>query len=285
MRESVKGRELQFAVASLILLFVFVYFFNNIVVPIHSGEAGVLWSRIFGTLTNRVYPEGTHLILPWNEMAIYNLRHQTVDNTFHVLSRDGLDIEIDATVRFKPVDRQIGRLHQEVGPDYMQRIVVPEVHSALRAIVSRFRPEELYAASFLSIQNDVVTLARTQVRYRYVLIDDVLLKAIKLPPIVAAAIQRKLEEEQRALEMEYRLKREGQEAERKRIEATGIRDYQELVNSTLNAQLLRHKGIEATLALAQSTNSKIVIIGGPDGLPVILNPDAGTVTTGPVPRP
>lgn len=278
IRERIRGSELQLMVGTLIVLFVFVYFFNSIVIAVHAGEGGVLWSRVFGTLTNRVYPEGTHLILPWNEMTIYNLRHQTAENKFHVLSRDGLDIEIEATVRYKPVDRLIARLHKEVGPDYLQKIVLPEVHSALRAVVSRYRPEELYAASFLEIQQDVVQLARGQVRNRYVLIDDVLLKAIILPPPVARAIQQKLEEEQRSLEMQYRIARERQEAERKRIEAEGIRDYQTIVASSLNEELLRHKGIEATLSLAQSNNAKVVVVGGANGLPLILNTETGAVT-------
>jgi hypothetical protein len=117
-------------------------------------------------------------------------------------------------------------------------------------------------------------MARRRVRNRFVLIDDILVRTIVLPPTVSNAIQRKLEQEQMALEMQFRLSRERQEADRKRIEATGLRDYQETIASTLSNQLLEFKGIEATLELAKSNNAKIVVVGGGrNGLPLILNAD------------
>lgn len=121
--------------------------------------------------------------------------------------------------------RLVPKLHQQVGPGYVDTVVVPEVDTAVRTVIGRFRPDELYAATVDEIQNDVVLLARRQVRNRFVLVDDVNIRTIVLPPTVAAAIQRTLEQEQMSLEMQYRLTRERQEADRKRIEAGGIRDY------------------------------------------------------------
>jgi hypothetical protein len=177
------------------------------------------------------------------------------------------------------MDKQVPKLHQQVGPTYVDTIVGPEVNTAVRTVIGRFRPDELYAAAFDEIQSDIVALARREVRNRFVDIDDVLLRVIVLPPTVASAIQRKLEQEQLALEMQYRLARERQEADRKRIESAGIRDYQTTVQASLTPQLLQFKGIEATLELARSTNAKVVVVGGGrDGLPLILNADSVPVS-------
>jgi len=262
-------------ITTLMLLIVLAFFWGNIVISIRSGEEGVLWSRLFGTSVERIYLEGTHLVLPWNVMTIYNVRYQHVDRRFLVLSRDGLEITVDVTIRFKPMDKQVPKLHQLVGPTYVDTIVSPEVNTAVRTVIGRFRPDELYAAAVDEIQADIVNLARREVRNRFVDIDKVLLRVIVLPPTVANAIQRKLEQEQLSLEMQYRLSRERQEADRKRIESEGIRDYQNTVRSTLTPELLQFKGIEATLDLAKSNNAKVVIVGsGRGGLPIILNADA-----------
>jgi len=276
LRVWIARRELSMVITTLMFLIVLAFFWSNIVISIRSGEEGVLWSRLFGTMVERIYLEGTHLVLPWNVMTIYNVRYQHVDRRFLVLSRDGLEITVDVTIRFKPMDKQVPKLHQLVGPTYVDTIVSPEVNTAVRTVIGRFRPDELYAAAVDEIQADIVNLARREVRNRYVDIDKVLLRVIVLPPTVANAIQRKLEQEQLSLEMQYRLSRERQEADRKRIESEGIRDYQNTVRASLTPELLQFKGIEATLDLAKSTNAKVVIIGsgGRGGLPLILNADA-----------
>src|SRR5262245_55130376 len=163
-RSAFRRYEVTIVIALLVFAFFFVYYWSNIVISIHSGEAGVLWSRIFGTETNVVYPEGTHVILPINKMTIYNVRYQTVDRTFTVLSKDGLEIAVDVTIRFKPVDKLIGRLHQLVGPEYVETIVVPEVGTAVRTVIGKYRPEQLYTTSFEEIEQAIITLARAEVR-------------------------------------------------------------------------------------------------------------------------
>lgn len=281
-RSAFRRHEVKIALGFLFVAFVVVYFWSSIVISIHPGEAGVMWSRLFGTRANVVYPEGTHIILPINRMTIYNVRYQKVDRTFRVLSADGLEIAVEATIRFKPVDKLIGRLHQQIGPDYVETIVTPEVGQAVRTTIGKYRPEQLYASSYEEIQQGIVGLARVQVRERFVLLDDVEILSITMPPAVAVAIQHKLEEEQISLTMQYRISRERQEAERKRIEADGIKAFQDIISLGLNDRLLQFKSIDATLELAKSPNSKVVIIGGRDGLPMILGADtfAPAVTKG-----
>jgi regulator of protease activity HflC (stomatin/prohibitin superfamily) len=274
-RSAFRRNDLKIVLFLLFVVFLFIFYWNNIVISIHSGEEGVLWSRIFGTRVNTVYPEGTHLILPIDQMTIYDVRYQKVDRTVTVMSKDGLDIKVDMSIRYKPMEKLIGRLHQLVGPNYVETIVVPEVITAVRTVIGRYRPEELYTTSFQQIEDDIVKLATVQVRERYILLDDVLIKDVQLPPAVASAIQRKLEQEQAALEMQFRIQREEQEARRKEIEANGIKAFQDIVSSSLTDRILQYQGIQATLELAKSNNAKIVIVGGgKNGLPIILGADA-----------
>jgi regulator of protease activity HflC (stomatin/prohibitin superfamily) len=274
IRNAWHRHEIAYTMLLLMFVLLIVYFWPTIFVSIGVGQRGVLWSRFFGTETESVYAEGLHLIMPWNELAIYNVRYQITEQTFEVLSKDGLPIRVDVTIRYRPSDKLIGRLHQQVGPDYLHTVIIPEVGNAVRLVISGYEPEGLYAGSFGKVEDEVVELARREVRDRFVFLDDVLVRAIVLPPIVSNAIQRKLEQEQAAYEMKYRIERERLEADRKRAEAEGIRDFQATISAGLTEQYLRYKGIEATLELAKSDNTKVIVIGGGQtGLPLVLNPD------------
>ena len=261
----------------LILLFGIVFFWNRVVYTVRSGEEGVLWKRLSGTQIDIIYKEGTHLIFPWDKLFIYDLRIQTFDHQVLVLSTDGLEIKVDVTIRYRPESKTLPQLHQEVGPEYLARITIPEVVTAVREVIGRYRPEQLYTVRTDDTQRQIVARAAAQARDRYILIDDVLLRRIELPPAIQAAIQRKLNQEQEALEYAYRIAKEERERERKRIEGEGIALFQGAVTGGVTTeQFLRWRGIEATLELARSNNAKVVVVGGRDGLPLILNmPPAG----------
>ncbi|MBI2215378.1 MAG: prohibitin family protein [Acidobacteria bacterium] len=266
--------ELKLTIFALLLLLLVAYLWPSIVIPVNAGERGVYFSRFSGTRVDWVYLEGVHIIPPWNSMVVYNVRLQAVDRTVKVLTKDGLEVAVLVTIRFRPSKTMVGMLHARVGPGYVQSVVIPEVESGVRAVVSRYRPDDLYEASFLSIQEQIVNYSRSEILEQYVYLDDVLVKSILLPPRVAEAIQQKLAIEQAALEMEYRLSREELEAKRKRIEAAGIRDFQSIIATGLSTQYLRYKGIEATLELSKSPNAKVIVVGsGSGGLPLIFNAD------------
>lgn len=283
-REWLDRYELRLTMGALIVLFALAFFWANVFVSIPAGHRGVLWSRVFGTYTDRVYAEGAHLVWPWDKMSVYDVRYQAQERMFNILSQDGLPIQIELTVRFKPSEQQLGFLHAQVGAVYPDSIVVPEIASALRAVVGNLRPEALYGANFDQIQADVIAFASPQIGMRHVILDDVLVKRITLPDAVTAAIERKFQAEQASQEMVFRLAREQQEAQRKAIEAGGIQTFNQTIGPGLNAQVLQFKGIEATLELAKSTNAKVIVIGaGSNGLPVILNAD-GAIAAAPVNR-
>jgi regulator of protease activity HflC (stomatin/prohibitin superfamily) len=248
-----------------------------VVVTVPAGYKAVMWKRLSGTDVETLYLEGTHLIFPWNRLQRYDVRIQRLDTVVTVLSTDGLEIDAHVSVRYRPVERTLPLLHQTVGPDYANRIVIPEVIAAVRSVMGQYRPQQLFAIRSEEMQNRIIERAAKQARDRFVSIDDVLIGKIELPSIVQTAIQLKLKQEQEAQEYEYRIVRENKEKQRKIIEADGIAEFQARISKTTDATLLRWKGIEATERLATSPNSKVIVIGGRDGLPLIL--DTGTIGT------
>src|SRR5512140_1259056 len=176
-----RHHEIGITIALLLLLLAVVYFSSSIFITIEAGHRGVLWSRFTGTVTDRLFPEGLHVIAPWNILAIYDMRFQTVEHTIPVLSKDGLAIGVEIIARYRPSDKQLGHLHQQIGPDYVKTVVLPEVGNAVRLVVSRYRPDELYATGFGEIEKQIVAVSREQIRERYVTLDDVLVRALVLP--------------------------------------------------------------------------------------------------------
>lgn len=261
-----------YVMSILLILIVLVYFWQSIFITIHAGEAGVLYRRFGGgTVVDRVYPEGFHVIFPVNIMTIYNVRFQTVAHQMEVLSSKGLKITLSMSIRYRPERQVLGVLHQEVGPDYLNRIIIPEVEAKIRAILGQYDAEEIYTSKRGVVQ-EVVNESLAQVSQRFVTVDNVMITNIELPVRIREAIESKLEQQQVAQAYVFRLAREEKEAERKRIEAGGINEYNRIVDLSLNERLLRWKGVEATLELSKSPNSKVIIIGsGKDGLPVILD--------------
>jgi prohibitin 2 len=226
------------------------------------------------------YDEGMHLKWPWDKVYIYNIRLQEVTTTYDALTNDGLAIKTEVTIRWKPIEEDLGKLHRDIGPEYVDTMLVPLVGSFARQEIAAHKPDALYSADRLAIQETIrektkqalVARFRPQsVRESYLLVEDVLIRNVELPDEVEKAIQEKVVQKQQAEAFEYRLNRERQEAERKAIEAEGIRRFQETINSTISVGYLRWKGIEATLELAKSNNAKVVVIGaGADGMPIIL---------------
>ncbi|WP_201066985.1 MULTISPECIES: prohibitin family protein [Thiorhodovibrio] len=262
------------AMALLAAILVVMYLWHGIVAMIRPGEAGVLY-RPFdgGTVTDQVYPEGLHLLWPWNRMFVYNTRVQTVLHQFDVLTNKGLTITLTLAIRYHPEFEMVGLLHQRVGPDYVKTIVVPQVESVLRRNIGKHDPEDIYTNKE-GILTDIIVKAIEEAGQKFVYIDDIIIRTVSLPDEIRKAIKAKLVEQQHWYAYEYILAAANQEAERKRIEAQGIHDYQATIAETLTQEMILWEGIGATRELAQSNNSKIVIIGAGDGgLPVILGAD------------
>ena len=255
----------------LIFLLLFFYLFNRIVITIGPGEAGVLYRRFQGgTVVDKVYPEGIQFILPFNIMYIYNVRVQQVAHEFSVLTTDGLKIDLNISIRYHPEYLFVGVLHQKVGPDYVNAIVIPEIEQVLRVLIGRLNAEEVYRTKRAFIAQSI-NEAIDQIARRYVRVDDVIIKMVRLPEMIERAIQDKITQKHIADSFTYRLERERQEAERKRIEGKGIHDQLKIIAEALpKDKIVDWLGIKATVQLAESTNAKVVVIGNPKtGLPII----------------
>ncbi len=267
------GKKTYLVIAGIIVLIILL---AASVVTIGPGERGVIF-RPFGGGVDTLRPplsEGVHLVAPWNKVYIYDVRQQQIKEVMKVLSQDGLDITLEASVWFQPQIKNLAKLHKYRGRNYIDDVLKPAVRSATRAVVGRYTPEQIYSSKREAIQQEIFDETAQILKNQFVQLNKILVRDVTLPPTIKTAIERKLKQQQEALEYEFRLQKEKKEAERKRIEAEGIRDFQHIVTEGISDKLLRWKGIEATLKLAESPNSKVIVIGsGKDGLPIILNPE------------
>lgn len=238
---------------------------------IPTGRTGVEWTPTQGTL-NEPLGEGFHVTSPFARVYEVDMREQEGEEPLDVLASNGLDIKMTSSILYEPVPGEQTALIAQTGEDYYHTIVAPYVRSCARRVVGRYAPEEIYSTKRERIEHEIREEVATKLEGKHVRVNAILIREVHLPEAVQMAIQTKLEEEQKALQMKYILERTRQEADRKRIEAAGIADFQAIINKGLNDKIIEWKGIDATEKLATSPNAKVIIIGsGRNGLPVILN--------------
>jgi len=264
------SRYLIFGVIGLLL---FISLTNTTFLTIKSGQKGVLFKQFGDGLDKEtVYGQGFQVVAPWNTMFIYDVKTNEAFEEMEVLSKNGLNINIELSYRYSPVPNKIGYLHDEIGVDYKTRIIQPEIRSATREVIGQYNPEELYSTKREAIQLEIYDKTKAKVAEKYIILDAILIRSVTLPDNLRTAIEKKLEEEQLSLQYKFKIDREKQEGERRIIEAQAKADANRILNASLTDKILRDKGIEATLELAASPNAKVVVVGGSgDGLPLILN--------------
>ncbi|MEW4924470.1 prohibitin family protein [Algibacter sp. 2305UL17-15] len=260
---------LPFIIAAIIL---FVLIAKS-AVTIDSGEAGVLF-KTFGegvVVDEPPMGEGFHIVAPWNKVYIYEVRQQELFEKMKVLSSNGLEIQIDASAWYEPVYNDLGNLHQSLGQNYLQRVIMPSIRSAARSVVGRYTPEQLYSSKRDAIQDEIFEETKKILEKQYVQLNEVLVRDVTLPNTIKEAIERKLRQEQESLEYEFRLVTAEKEAQKQIIEAEGKAKSNKILSASLTDKILQDKGIEATMKLSESPNSKVIVIGsGDSGLPIIL---------------
>lgn len=258
-----------FIIAAVILVVVL----SKSTVTIDSGEAGVLFET-FGegvVIDEPPMGEGFHIVAPWNKVYIYEVRQQELFEKMKVLSSNGLEIQIDASAWYEPVYDQLGNLHQSLGQNYLQRVIQPAIRSAARSVVGRYTPEQLYSSKRDAIQDEIFAETKKILEKQFVQLNEVLVRDVTLPNTIKEAIERKLKQEQESLEYEFRLVTAAKEAEKVIIAAKGKAESNRILSASLTDKILQDKGIEATVKLSESPNSKIIVIGsGDSGMPIIL---------------
>ena len=294
---------------ALIGLLIVVVLWPYVVITVPSGYVGVLWKRFNGldlycwcwvgrgtVLDPReLREEGLHIIWPWDKLYLYNLRLQSTTQTYNAISKDGVNVKAQISVRFQLLHNSVAVLHKFIGPDFLTSVVDPEMGSQARQVISQYTGEAVYTsreqiqkqlrdATQRSLAANLNKLVQPEAmeqpdpkHYNDFLQDaiqilDTLVLSIELPPDIVAAINRQTEQYYMIQEYKFRVQREAEESKRKQIEADGIAAFQKTVSQGISESYLRWRGIEATLLLSQSPNAKVVVIGsGRDGLPIILN--------------
>ena len=278
----------------MVATLVAIVLYPHMVVTVPSGQVGVLWKRFGGGTVldpRKLKSEGFNLILPWNRVFLYDLRLQSFTEPYNAISRDGVSLTATVIVRFRLQRDAVPVLHQAIGPNYEQVLVQPGIGSLTRQVIAEYTAEQAYSTARQEIQDKIRNLVEERLSEKMMehageeegeesyrvsmsatfILYDILVTGIELPAAIVAAINRKTEQYYIAEEYKFRVEREKRESERKKIEAEGIRDFQQIVSQGISESYLRWRGIEATLQLSQSTNSKVVLIGsGKDGLPIIL---------------
>jgi len=253
------------AVAAIIL-------FSKSTVTIGPGEGGVIFETLGdGIDTDKSYGEGFHLVLPWNKMIVRKVRQQSISDEMNVLSVNGLEVKVNGTIWYEPEFENLGLLIKTKGEDYERELLDPAINAAARSVVGRYTPEQLYSSKRDVIEQEILDEVTKLLKDQYLTVKRVLVEDVKLPSTIRIAIETKLKQEQESLEYEFRLAKAKKEAERQKIDAEGKATANKILSESLTDKILQEKGIEATVLLAGSTNSKVVVIGsGESGMPIIL---------------
>jgi regulator of protease activity HflC (stomatin/prohibitin superfamily) len=254
----------------LIALSALIFFWSYIVITIKPGEAGVLFERFSGTKIDRVYDEGVHLFSPLDTLYIYEIRKQIAFHEFEVISVKGLTVHIALAIRYRPEYELLAILHQSIGPDYLNRVIIPQIESVMRKQLGNYTAEEIYTNEKGLLTQTILT-AMEEVGRNYIEVEDIIIRSIVLPQEIVVSIENKLKEEELMKAYEFKIITAQKEAERLEIEANGVNTYQKIIDTSLSDAILLYKGIEATKILSMSDNTKVIVIGsGKHGLPLIL---------------
>ena len=267
-----ENRKLPLIVLGVVAFIVIMALSSSLFYTLNPSEEAILFYPFGDGLDKEnIQKQGFHMKAPWNDKIIYDVSEISSDETMDITDKSGLPLHVDVTVRFSPQVDKIGYLHEKFKGDYQIRFVIPEARSITRQIMAQFTAEEIYSTKRAEVEATIKTETGKKFNANYVNFIDILIRSIKLPDQIRESIETKLQMQQEALAYQYRLDKEKSEAERKRIAAEGESRANNIINNSLSEKLLKMRGIEATLELAKSPNTKVVVIGSSkDGLPMIL---------------
>jgi regulator of protease activity HflC (stomatin/prohibitin superfamily) len=256
----------------IIIAIAVIILFSKSTVTIGPGEGGVIFETLgSGIDTEKTYGEGFHIVAPWNRMIVRKVRQQSISNEMNVLSVNGLEVKVSGTIWYEPELVNLGNLIKTKGEDYERELLDPAINAAARSVVGRYTPEQLYSSKRDVIEQEILDEVQLVLKDQFLTVKRVLVEDVKLPSTIRIAIETKLKQEQESLEYEFRLSKAKKEAERQKIDAEGKAIANKILSESLTDKILQEKGIEATIELSKSPNSKVVVIGsGKSGMPIIL---------------
>ena len=256
----------------VIIAVIAILVFSRSTITIGPGEGGVIFESLGdGIDTEKTYGEGFHVMMPWNHMIVRKVRQQSISDEMNVLSVNGLEVKVNGTIWYEPEFKNLGKLIKTKGEDYERELLDPAINAAARSVVGRYTPEQLYSSKRDVIEQEILDEIQVVLRDQFLLVTRVLVEDVKLPNTIRTAIETKLKQEQESLEYEFRIAKAEKEAKRQKIDAEGKAIANKILSASLTDKILQEKGIDATLQLAKSTNSKVIVIGsGKSGMPIIL---------------
>jgi prohibitin 1 len=238
------------------------------VVP--AGNIGIV--DFFGTVQEQTLKSGINIVNPLAKIVRMSIKTQEIKEVMDVPSKEGLTVQLEISALIHLDPERAAEVYKTVGEDYIGIILEPQFRSVSRGVTAGYEAKALYTSEREILAQVILKDLKTLVEPRGIVVETTPLRRVGLPAGLTASIEQKLQAEQQSQQMQFILTKEKQEADRKRIEAQGISDFQKIVTQGISDNLLQWKGIEATLKIAESNNSKVVIIGsGKDGLPVILD--------------
>lgn len=263
-------RNLKYLPLLLVVLFALQMMGCGTQVP--SGHRGVFYSKFgAGTEFGNIYQEGFAWHMPWNRMFVYKIQIQENKENITILSSDGASIRMEVSILYRPDMAKLDSLQVTLGPGYYAVNIAPALRGVARSVAGRYTPEEIYSTKRDEMGAALIDELRAELSDKYLIVENVVIRDVQIPPKISEAINFKLTAAQEAERMDFTIAKERKEAERKRIEAQGIADFQKIVSAGITKSLLKWKGIEATLKIAESPNTKVIVIGNGDSeLPIIL---------------
>jgi regulator of protease activity HflC (stomatin/prohibitin superfamily) len=266
------NRRLPLIVLAVVAVIVVLALSSSLFYTIQASERAIIFYPFGDGLDKEnIMGPGFHMKGPWNDVYTYQVNERTSNENMDVLASNGLSIHVDISVRFYPIPDKIGYIHEQFTRDYENILVIPELRSTVRQVMGRYTAEEIYSTKRAEVETSIKNETEVVLSKNFVTATAVLIRSIQLPEQIKVAIENKLQQEQEALAYQFRLDKEKSEAERKRIAAEGESRANNIINNSLTNNLLKMRGIEATLELAKSPNTKVVIVGGGEGgLPMIL---------------
>ncbi len=286
-----KGKLITVVIAAGVILLILIVLSTATFIIIQPGERGVIfrpWTS--GLDKENIFIEGVHIIAPWNSIEVYDVKEHAIEfsnestntgmseakssafSALDVLDKNGLTIEVEITVRFYPIYSQIGYIHEQFGRTYEEKLVIPEVRSAVRKIMGQYTAEEIYSTKRQELEEQIESETDAVLEKNNIKMTALLIRSIVIPQNLKNAIEAKQTKQQEALGLDYDIQKAEKEKQIKIKEAEGIAEYNNIITSSMSDKVITYEGIRATLELAKSPNAKVIVIGGGDnGLPIILN--------------
>lgn len=275
--DRISGEKSRLAIRTIMILISSIAVLNSIsrlLVIVPPGNVGVV--NLFGEVSETTLNPGVHLLNPFNKVLNFSTRIKDVKENVDVTSQEGLSLNLDVSLQYKLDPQKAATVYKTIGTDETQ-LVISRFRSTVRAITANYPASAIYSTKRQEIAQKIDQQLTQEIPALGFIVEEALLRNVKMPDTLQAAIQNKLKTEQENQQMKFVLEKERQEAERKRIEAQGIADSQKIISGGLTNQVLQLRAIEATEKLAQSNNSKLVIIGSEKGgMPIMIQPETGT---------